>query len=155
MDIDVNQVRELMQALRDYGLHEVEVQRGMDRILVRAGGAAVSPAGGYLAAPQAPSEAPAPAATPIAAPTEVPPKPVAEGTYITSPFVGTFYRSPSPSDPSFVEVGQSVKAGQVLCIIEAMKLMNEIETEISGTIAEILVENGKPVEFGDQLFRVV
>jgi acetyl-CoA carboxylase biotin carboxyl carrier protein len=75
-------------------------------------------------------------------------------TYITSPFVGTFYRAPSPDAPPFVEVGQKVTPGQVLCIVEAMKLMNEIEAEAAGVIAEVCVENGKPVEFGDRLFKV-
>jgi acetyl-CoA carboxylase biotin carboxyl carrier protein len=74
--------------------------------------------------------------------------------YQTSLLVGTFYRAPSPSAKSFVEVGSTVKAGQVLCIIEAMKLMNEIEAEVDGTIVEILVENGKPVEFGEKLFKI-
>jgi acetyl-CoA carboxylase biotin carboxyl carrier protein len=75
-------------------------------------------------------------------------------TYVTSPFVGTFYRAPSPEAENFTEVGASVKQGQALCIIEAMKLMNEIESEVSGTVLEILVENGKSVEFGQKLFKV-
>ena len=74
--------------------------------------------------------------------------------YVTSPFVGTFYRSPSPDAPPFVEVGSSIREGQALCIVEAMKLMNEIEADCSGTIVEVLVENGKPVEFGQKLFKV-
>ncbi len=77
-----------------------------------------------------------------------------KGHVITSPFVGTFYRSPSPDQPSFVEVGGAVKKGQVLCIIEAMKLMNEIEAEISGKVSEVLAQNGQPVEFGQPLFRI-
>jgi acetyl-CoA carboxylase biotin carboxyl carrier protein len=77
-----------------------------------------------------------------------------DGIYVTSPFVGTFYRSPSPESAAFVEVGSTVKKGQALCIVEAMKLMNEIEADVAGTIAEILVENGKSVEFGQRLFRV-
>jgi acetyl-CoA carboxylase biotin carboxyl carrier protein len=77
-----------------------------------------------------------------------------DGIYVTSPFVGTFYRSPSPDSAAFVEVGSAVKKGQSLCIVEAMKLMNEIEADVAGTIAEILVENGKSVEFGQRLFRV-
>ena len=74
--------------------------------------------------------------------------------YVTSPFVGTFYRSPSPDAAPFVESGQKIAQGQVLCIVEAMKLMNEIESEVTGTIVEVLVENGKPVEYGDRLFKV-
>jgi acetyl-CoA carboxylase biotin carboxyl carrier protein len=76
------------------------------------------------------------------------------GQVVTSPFVGTFYRTPAPDQPPFVEVGSAVRKGQVLCIVEAMKLMNEIEAEISGKIAEILAENGQPVEFGQPLFRI-
>jgi acetyl-CoA carboxylase biotin carboxyl carrier protein len=73
---------------------------------------------------------------------------------VTSPFVGTFYRTPAPDQPAFVDVGTVVKKGQVLCIIEAMKLMNEIEADVAGRVAEILVENGQPVEFGQTLFRI-
>ena len=73
---------------------------------------------------------------------------------ITSPFVGTFYRAPSPQAPSFVDVGSEIRPGTVLCIVEAMKLMNEIEAEIAGTIVEVVAANGKPVEYGDPLFRV-
>jgi len=78
----------------------------------------------------------------------------ASADYITSPFVGTFYRSPSPDAPTFAEVGTNFKAGQTLCIVEAMKLMNEIEADWNGTILEILAENGKPVEFGQKLFKL-
>jgi acetyl-CoA carboxylase biotin carboxyl carrier protein len=89
--------------------------------------------------------------TPI--PTTPPPedKP---GTYVTSPMVGTFYASPSPDDPSFVKVGDKVEKSQVICIIEAMKVMNEVKAGVSGTVAEILVESGHPVEFGTKLFRI-
>jgi acetyl-CoA carboxylase biotin carboxyl carrier protein len=83
------------------------------------------------------------------------PKPDAPGVVVSSPFVGTFYRSPSPDAPSFVDLGQKVKKGQTLCIIEAMKLMNEIECEVDGTVAEILVPNATAVEFGEALFRIV
>jgi len=82
------------------------------------------------------------------------PEPSADFTDVTSPFVGTFYRSPSPEAPSFVEVGSVVRPGQTLCIVEAMKLMNEIEAEVSGTITEIFAQSGKAVEFGQKLFRV-
>ncbi|HJK96097.1 MAG TPA: acetyl-CoA carboxylase biotin carboxyl carrier protein, partial [Polyangiaceae bacterium LLY-WYZ-14_1] len=74
--------------------------------------------------------------------------------FVTSPFVGTFYRAPSPNDPAFVDVGDKIQPGQTLCIVEAMKLMNEIESDLAGTIVAILVDNGKPVEYGDQLFKV-
>ncbi|MEZ4703613.1 MAG: acetyl-CoA carboxylase biotin carboxyl carrier protein [Bdellovibrionota bacterium] len=80
---------------------------------------------------------------------------IVEGEIVTSPFVGTFYRAPSPDSPSFVEVGQQVQKGQSLCIVEAMKLMNEIESEVSGKVVEIYIENGQGVEFGEKLFRIV
>ncbi len=106
----------------------------------------------------APAPAPiaaAPAATPAAAPSPGAPKAETKpGVLVTSPFVGTFYRSPSPDSPPFVEVGTVVKKGQALCIVEAMKLMNEIEAETPGKIAEILVANATPVEFGQPLFRI-
>jgi acetyl-CoA carboxylase biotin carboxyl carrier protein len=82
-------------------------------------------------------------------------KPDKPGVLVTSPFVGTFYRAPSPDSPPFVDVGSKVKKGQTLCIVEAMKLMNEIEAEADGTVAEILVQNATPVEFGEPLFRIV
>lgn len=81
-------------------------------------------------------------------------KPEAPGTFITSPMVGTFYSSPSPDDPPFVKVGDVVEKGVVVCVIEAMKVMNEIKAQISGTIVEVLVDNGHPVEFGTKLFRI-
>jgi len=80
---------------------------------------------------------------------------VVEGTIVTSPFVGTFYRAPNPESPSFCEVGATVKKGQTLCIVEAMKLMNEIEADVAGTVAEVYAENGKPVEYGQRLFRII
>ena len=110
---------------------------------------------------QAPPAAPAarrpppPAGAPAGAPPAgAPPEAEEAGTFITSPFVGTFYRSPSPDTAVFVEVGQRIKKGQVLCIVEAMKLMNEIESEVDGTILAVLVENAQPVEYGEPLFRI-
>jgi acetyl-CoA carboxylase biotin carboxyl carrier protein len=93
--------------------------------------------------------APAPAAKAEAKPADKP------GTIVSSPFVGTFYRAPSPESPPFVDVGAKVKKGQTLCIVEAMKLMNEIEAEVDGVVAEIFVQNATPVEFGEPLFRIV
>ena len=93
------------------------------------------------------------AAAPAAPKAEV--KADAPGTIVSSPFVGTFYRAPSPDSPVFTDVGQKVKKGQVLCIVEAMKLMNEIECEVDGTVAEIYVQNATPVEFNEKLFRIL
>jgi acetyl-CoA carboxylase biotin carboxyl carrier protein len=110
--------------------------------------AAPSPVAHHVEAPR-----PRPSAPPRAAAAEAPADKKG-GHVITSPFVGTFYRSPAPDQPPFVEVGTSVKKGGVLCIIEAMKLMNEIEAEVAGKVAEVLVQNGQPVEFGQPLFRI-
>lgn len=103
-----------------------------------------------IVAPARPASAPAPVATP-ASPAPV----VDDGEHvIKSPFVGTFYRSPSPEDPPFVEVGSRVKPEQALCIVEAMKLMNHIESDVKGVVREVLVDNGQPVEFGQPLFKI-
>jgi len=105
---------------------------------------------------QAPMLAPAPVAAPAPAPVaETAAEPAQpDGHVVKSPMVGTFYRTPSPGAKSFVEVGQSVKAGDTLCIIEAMKLMNEIEADVSGVVKAILIENGQPVEYGEPLFII-
>lgn len=160
MEIDLKQLRELMRSLKQFDVTELELERDGERIYLRRG-----PEGGQptlVAAPMvqslgAPAPAgsippppPAPSAPAAALPAASDPSLVA----ITSPFVGTFYRSPSPDAPAFVDVGTEIRPGQVLCIVEAMKLMNEIEAEIAGTIVEVAAENGKPVEYGDVLFRV-
>jgi acetyl-CoA carboxylase biotin carboxyl carrier protein len=105
-----------------------------------------------VAPPPTPLPAAAPAPVAAAAPAKAEAKP---GVMVSSPFVGTFYRAPSPDAPPFVDVGAKVKKGQTLCIVEAMKLMNEIESEVDGIVAEILVQNATPVEFGEPLFRIV
>ena len=137
-------VRELAQIATEFDLAEIEIEpAGKVRVVRRT---APGPAM-HVAAP-APSMPHAPlSALPAAVADE-------DGMFISSPFVGTFYRAPGPDAVSFVELGQSVRKGQVVCIIEAMKLMNEIETEAAGTVVEILVENGQPVEFGQPLFRI-
>ncbi len=145
----VTRLTELAQVLREYDLTEVEVERDGERLrLQRTRGGQVS-----VAAPMS-SPASVPAPTP---PATLPPTESAAGhpaVYITSPFVGTFYRQPSPEAPFFVEVGARVHKGQVLCIIEAMKLMNEIEAEVDGTVVAVLAENGQPVEYGEPLFQI-
>jgi acetyl-CoA carboxylase biotin carboxyl carrier protein len=161
--LDLATIRALAQLIQDSDLFEVELRRGGDRVCLRRGPAATGlahapPTAWSFAAPPAavPSNTPAP--TPAAGPMSTSANGVAadEGSYsyITSPFVGTFYRSPGPEAPPFVEVGQRVRKGQPLCIIEAMKLMNEIEAEVDGTILAVLVENGKPVEYGEPLFKI-
>ncbi|MFK7985959.1 MAG: acetyl-CoA carboxylase biotin carboxyl carrier protein [Sandaracinaceae bacterium] len=157
MDIDLKQLRDIMRAMKQLGVNELELETENERIFVRRGPTATentivtAPA---MMAPQYMTGS-VPPPPPAAEPAKAAPAPAEDDAqYITSPFVGTFYRSPSPDAPSFVEKGQTISKGDVLCIVEAMKLMNEIEAEITGTILDVLVENGKPVEFGDKLFKI-
>ena len=154
--MDLRKIKTLIDLVRESGVAELEVNEGEDHLrIVNAHGAPALPAGtvtadfSSAATPAAP--APAPAAAPAAAPAPEAPKP-AEGKTVTSPMVGTFYRSPSPEAKPVVQVGDAVKKGDTLCIIEAMKLLNEIEAEEDGVIKEVLVENGQPVEYGQPLF---
>lgn len=145
------EIKELLQIFDESGVAEMEVQRGENRLRLRR-----APAVHELAAHSAPAahtHAPAPATAPAAAaPKGSGPDP--SHTLIKSPIVGTYYDSPSPEAGPFVKVGDTVEPGQVLCIIESMKLMNEIEAEIAGTLVHKLVENGRPVEYGEALFAI-
>ena len=132
------------------GEESVRISRNSARSLAAAAAAAAAPA------PVAPAAAPAPApAASTAQPSAPAPEPEPSGHVLKSPMVGTFYRSPSPTSAAFVEIGQAVKAGDVVCIVEAMKMMNQIEADKSGTIGSILVENGEPVEFDQPLFSII
>jgi acetyl-CoA carboxylase biotin carboxyl carrier protein len=142
--VDFASVRALARIATEFDLEEIEVN-GAGHLRVRRGVAREAGAG--------PASGPAPTARPIALTPPVEAKGEA-GTFVSSPFVGTFYRAPSPEAPSFVEVGTSVRKGQVVCIVEAMKLMNEIEAESEGRVEEILVKNGEHVEYGQHLIRV-
>ncbi len=150
--MDLRKIKTLIDLVRESGVAELEVNEGEDhlRIVNTHGTASPLPAGTVLtdlSAFSAPAAAPAPAAA------EAAPQPaVPAGKPVTSPMVGTFYRFPSPEAKPFVQVGDTVKKGDTLCIIEAMKLLNEIEAEEDGVIKEVLVENGQPVEFGQPLF---
>jgi len=145
--IDYDTVRELARIATEFNLAEIEADpTGHVRVRRDAGGAAVAADERIVVRPPAPLGHVGPAAVEAA--------PAADGTFISSPFVGTFYRSPSPESNAFVEVGQSVRKGQVVCIVEAMKLMNEIEAEADGVVAEILVQNAAHVEYGQHLFRL-
>ena len=156
--MDLRKLKTLIDLVSESGVAELEITEGDDRVKIvnRVGAApAAAAAPAVIATPvvasAAPAAAPAPAvaAEPAAAPV------AAEDTRtINSPMVGTFYRAPSPGAKPFADVGQKVKAGDTVCIIEAMKLLNEIETEYDGVIKEILVENGQPVEFGQPLFVI-
>ena len=145
MKVDLEQLRELIRLLDESNLTEIEVEQDDDRIRVRR-----DPAVAVGAAQQSV----APGATVSAAPASEPAPADENGSYVTSPFVGTFYRSPSPESDPFVEIGDEIVAGQVLCIVEAMKLMNEIESDVDGVVVEILGRNAQPVEFGEPLFTI-
>ena len=137
-----------MRIVQESGIAELEITEGEEKVKIVKGGAVTMTAIPQVAVAAAPALA-APAAT-AAAPAE--PEPGQEGHVVKAPMVGTFYRSPSPDAKAFVEVGQAVKEGDTICIIEAMKLMNEIEADASGVVKAILVENGQPVEYGQPLF---
>jgi acetyl-CoA carboxylase biotin carboxyl carrier protein len=149
----------IAEVLRRHELNEIEVEEGGVRIYVRKGGGEIvhhaMPAVGHAPAPVAhPVHTPSPPTSASSAPAHSTDTGDGNVAYVTSPFVGTFYRSPSPEMSAFVDVGTRVKKGQVLCIVEAMKLMNEIESEIEGSIVQILVENGQAVEYGEPLFKI-
>jgi acetyl-CoA carboxylase, biotin carboxyl carrier protein len=152
--MDLRKLKKLIDLVEESGIAEIEVTEGEEKVRITRATAAPAPV--YAAPAQVAVPAPAPAAAPAAAAAPAPAAPAARdlSNAQKSPMVGTFYRAPGPNAASFVEVGQQVKAGDTLCIIEAMKLMNEIEAEKSGTVKEILVENGTPVEFGEPLFII-
>ncbi|MDE2159612.1 MAG: acetyl-CoA carboxylase biotin carboxyl carrier protein [Burkholderiales bacterium] len=154
--MDLRKLKKLIDLVQESGIGELEITEGEERVrIARGGGASVTPLAG-AALPLAavvPAAGAAPAAAAATAPAAEPP-PGAEGHVVKSPMVGTFYRSPAPDAKPFIDVGGSVKEGQTICVIEAMKLMNEIEADASGTIKAILVENGQPVEYGQALFII-
>ncbi len=153
--MDIRKVKKLIEMLEESSLAEIEIKEGEESIRIsRAGATGPAVAQVISAAPVAPAPAPAPAA-PTAVPGEAPSSPVRpSGHLVTSPMVGTFYRSPSPGAKAFVEVGDTVAVGDTLCIIEAMKMMNQIESDKAGTVKAILKENGQPVEFGEPMFVI-
>ena len=152
--MDIRKVKKLIELLEESGIDELEIKEGEES--VRISRHSKTPAQQYYApAPmQAPAAAPV-AVAPVATVTEAPAAPKLYGFVVKSPMVGTFYRTPSPTSPAFVEVGQSVKVGDTICIVEAMKMMNHITAEKAGVIESILVENGQPVEFDQPLFTIV
>ena len=154
--MDLRKLKKLIDLVEESGIAEIEVTEGEEKVRITRTQANTQPA---MFAPP-PMAFAAPAAQPAAAPavqsaaTPATEQPQASGHTMTSPMVGTFYRKPSPASPAFVEVGQKVNAGDTVCIIEAMKLMNEIEADVSGTIKAILVNDGEPVEYGAPLFVI-
>ena len=151
--MDIRKVKKLIELLEESGIDELEIHEGEESVRISRNN------GKYFTAPVQQMVQ----ATPVVSPSPIAPSaseaaPVAaqlNGTAVRSPMVGTFYRSPSPTTPMFVEVGQTVKKGDVLCIVEAMKMMNHIESEVSGVIDSILVGNGEPVEYDQPLFTIV
>ena len=149
--MDIRKVKKLIELLEASSVDEIEIKEGEESVRISrntgapiAMAAAPVPAAPAMPAPVAPALAPAPAHAPA----------VNTDDAVKSPMVGTFYRSPSPEAPSFVEVGQSVRAGDVLCIVEAMKMMNQIEADRAGTVTAIHAENGEPVEFDQPLITI-
>jgi len=151
--MDIRKVKKLIELLEESGIDELEIREGEESVRIsRHSKTAAQP---YYAPAPAPVAAPVAPAAPVASEATAPAAPVLNGTVVRSPMVGTFYRASSPTAAVFAEVGQSVKKGDILCIVEAMKMMNHIEAETSGTIESILVENGQPVEFDQPLFTIV
>ncbi|MGB0773531.1 MAG: acetyl-CoA carboxylase biotin carboxyl carrier protein [Flavobacteriaceae bacterium] len=157
--MELKEIQNLIKFVAKSGVNEVHVEMGETKVTIKTGGDVVqqvvtAPAAIEVATPAAPVAAPAPAAEPA------PPAPAAataeNDNHITikSPIIGTFYRKPSPDKPNFVEAGDQVNEGDVLCVVEAMKLFNEIESEVSGTIVKVLVDDSSPVEFDQPLFII-
>ncbi len=156
--MDIRKIKKLIELVEESGITELEVQEEEGTVRISRAAPVVAPAAVQYAAPVA---APAPIVTPASAPTvqaSVPAAPEASdelsGHIVRSPMVGTFYRSPSPEAKAFVEVGQSVKVGDALCIVEAMKMMNRIEADKAGVVKAILINDGEPVEFDEPLIVI-
>ncbi len=155
--MDIRKVKKLIELLEESGIAEIEITEGEESVRIsRYGGSAppIPQTAAPAAVPAAAAAAAAPASTAAAPATTPGGKEIPPGHQVKAPMVGTFYRSSSPGAKSFVEVGQSVKEGDTLCIIEAMKMMNQIEADKPGTIKAILADNGDPVEFGQPLFVI-
>ena len=148
--MDIRKVKKLIELLEESDVAEIEIHEGEESVRISRGSTAVV---APMAAPvaSAPMAAPAPAAATVAAPAA---EPEVQGHAVRSPMVGTFYSAPSPEASAFVKEGDTVSAGQTLCIIEAMKILNQIESDKAGKVTKILVENGQPVEFDQPLFII-
>ena len=147
--MDIRKVKKLIELLEESDINEIEIKEGEESVRISRGPSTVLAAAAPVAAPLAPVAAVAPVAAPVAA------APAVDANAVLSPMVGTFYRSPSPTAPKFVEVGQTVKVGDPICIVEAMKMMNQIEADRAGVVQAILVEDGQPVEFDQPLVTIV
>ena len=151
--MDIRKVKKLIELLEQSNINELEINEGDESVRISRGGTAVTYAAAPAPAPVA--AAPAQAAAPVAAEPAAPASEEPAGHAVKSPMVGTFYASPAPDAPPFVTVGQTVAAGDVICIIEAMKMMNQIEADKAGTIGAILIEDGEAVEFDQPIVTIV
>jgi len=152
--MDLRKLKKLIDLVQESGIAELEITEGEEKVkIVKGGEATVTPVAA-AAAPKPPATGASEAAPAPRAPAPAPEPEASQGHVLKAPMVGTFYRAASPEAKVFVEVGQSVKAGETVCIIEAMKLMNEIEADATGVVKAILVENGQPVEFGQPLLII-
>ncbi|GAC16370.1 acetyl-CoA carboxylase biotin carboxyl carrier protein [Aliiglaciecola lipolytica] len=151
--MDIRKIKKLIELVEESGISELEITEGEESVRIHRASASPQASVHY-----APAPAPAPVAAPAPAPAASAPAPAASpevsGHVVKSPMVGTFYRSASPSSPAFVEVGQKVNVGDTLCIVEAMKMMNQIEADKAGVIKQILVDNQEPVEFDQPMFVI-
>ena len=151
--MDIRKVKKLIELLDESGIAEIEITEGEESVRISRVSRSQQPAQFAPAYAPPPPAAPQPAA-PAVAPAEPAAEPEEDGYMVTAPMVGTFYSASSPGSPPFVQVGDRVKQGDVLCIVEAMKMMNQIEAEVSGTIKAVKVQNGEPVEYGQVLFII-
>ncbi|MEO9273868.1 acetyl-CoA carboxylase biotin carboxyl carrier protein [Marinomonas sp. 5E14-1] len=148
--MDIRKIKKLIELLEESNVYEIEIKEGEEAVRISRGGAPV------MAPMAAPVVSAAPVAAPVAASTAAPEAPAAvSGHTVNSPMVGTYYKSSAPGAKPFIEVGQTVNAGDTICIVEAMKMMNQIEADKSGTIGAILVEDGEPVEFDQPLVTII
>ena len=150
--MDIRKVKKLIELLEESGISEIEISEGEESVRISRYPKPGTVTTTAAAAPAAP--APAPAAPAASAAPAAPAAPPVRGQQVTAPMVGTFYSGPAPGAKPFVEIGTEVKPGDTLCVIEAMKMMNQIESEFAGRVVSILVENGSPVEFGQPLFVI-
>lgn len=151
--MDLRKLKKLIDLVEESGISELELTEGEEKVRIsRALMQGSAPIAHYVAAPAAATPAAAPSAPPAQATPAATVEP--EGKIVKSPMVGTFYRASSPDDKAFVDIGSSISAGDTICIIEAMKLLNEIESEHTGVIKKIFIENGQPVEYGEPLFLI-
>ena len=156
--MDIRKIKKLIELLEESGVNEIEIREGEESVRISRK-TELQQIPHYIVAPNQQPMAAAPSAAPQASvgstSIEAPPAPpITDGFVVTSPMVGTLYRAPSPTQPPFVEIGSTVKVGDPICIVEAMKMLNQIEADKSGVITAILVENGQPVEFGQPLFVI-